>query len=292
MRGAYGAEVIRDPGRGGVHVLHRGILGIEEAEGVRLEAPPLQLRQVRLGPAVVGDEGRKIGGPAGRVADRVEEDLHVGQAGVAVEARAELHQLRVDRRSRVADRLDVPLPELPEATRLRPVVAEHRAGKAEPHRLRPRLHPVLDVGPANAGGRLRAQRPRLALLAAAGQDAEQLLLDDVGDGADAALEDGSLLEERRLHVAVAVAGGKVAADPLEARERDALIGQEIPGAPGGAKRWWHRAKSSRAARGDCRLPYPRSRWTERTSLTCSIRLMTRASCDTDATWSVAITVAV
>ena len=38
--------------------------------------------------------------------------------------------------------------------------------------------------------------------------------------------------------------------------------------------------------------YPRSRWTVRTSLRPSIRLMTRASCDTEATWSVAVTIAV
>ena len=35
---------------------------------------------------------------------------------------------------------------------------------------------------------------------------------------------------------------------------------------------------------------PRSRWTEMTSLSCSIRLMTRASWLTEATWSVAMTI--
>ncbi len=94
---------------------------------------------------------------------------------------------------------------------------------------------MLDVGTTDARGGLRAQRPRLALLAPARRDPEQLLLDDVRHGADAALEDGRLLEERRLDLAVAVASGEVAGKPLEARKGGSLVGKQVAGAPGGAE---------------------------------------------------------
>ncbi len=184
----------------------------------------------------------EVGRPAGRIADRVDEDLDVVEAGVSVEPQPELDQLGVDRGSRVADRLHVPLPELAVPAGLRPVVAEHRTGQGELHRLRPGLHPVLDVGAADAGRRLRPERPTLALLAPARRDAEELLLHDVGDLADPALEDRPLLEQRDLDLPVAVAGGELTGQPLQARERRALDGQEVAGAPGGAV-GGHRDKS-------------------------------------------------
>ena len=93
---------------------------------------------------------------------------------------------------------------------------------------------MLDVGAHDARGRLRTQRPALALVVATpGLDAEELLLDDVGDLADAALEDRRLLEERRLDGLVAVAAGEVAGDLFEAQEDGALGGQQVTGAAGG-----------------------------------------------------------
>ena len=67
----------------------------------------------------------------------------------------------------IADRLDVPLPELAVAAGLRPVVAEHRPEQRQPHRLRPGLHAVLDVGADDARRRLGPERPALALVVAA-----------------------------------------------------------------------------------------------------------------------------
>ena len=49
-----------------------------------------------------------------------------------------------------------------------------------------------------------------------GRDPEELLLDDVGDLADAALEDGRLLEHRRLDAAIAIARGEVVGESLQA----------------------------------------------------------------------------
>ena len=138
------------------------------------------------------------------------------------------------------------------------------------------------------GGRLRAERPRLALLGPR-REPEQLLLDDVGDLADAALEDRGLLEQRRLDRLVAVALGEVGGDPLEPRERGALGAAGGRGCRAGRGRSASSPKSSRRPRPTAQL---RSRWTLMTSLSPSIRLITRASCETEATWSVAVTIAV
>ena len=91
------------------------------------------------------------------------------------------------------------------------------------------------------GGRLRAERPGLGLLGP-GRDPEQLLLDDVGDLADPALEHGALLEQRRLDRPVAVAGGEVRARP----------------APGGRRRRGRRAGGRGCPGGRGRSASPRS----------------------------------
>ncbi len=139
-----------------------------------------------------------------------------------VEARPELDDLGIDGRPRVADGLDVELPELAVAPGLRPVVAEHRPDLVQPS-------PAAATSACRAGRR-RARCPRSAPVGApsappssvARRDPEQLLLDDVGDLADAALEDGRLLEQRRLDGLVAVARGQVRAEPLEAVQSRAL----------------------------------------------------------------------
>ena len=216
----------------------RRVLRIEEAQDVALQAVSLDGGQRGRVGAVVGRELLDVGGPAGRIADRVQPELQVRQPDVAVEAEGELDQLGVDRRPRVADRLDVELPELPVAPGLGPVVAEHRAGHRELHRLRQRLHPVLDVRPDDARGRLGAEGPGLRFLVARGQP-EELLLDDVGHLADAALEDGGLLEERRLDLPIAVARAR---------------GPSRPSRAGGTR--LVRRAAGRASRGELGRPSP------------------------------------
>ncbi len=234
MGGARVAQAVDALRRRGDERGHRGLLGVEEAQRVGGESPSLQLRKRLLVAPEVGRELGHVRRPAGRIADRVDEDLDVVEAGLTVEAQPELDQLGVDRGARVADRLHVPLPELAVATGLGPVVAEHRAGQGELHRLGPGLHPVLDVGATDAGRRLRPKRPALALLAPARRDAEELLLHDVRDLADPTLEDRPLLEEGNLDLPVSVAGGQLAGEPLQAGERCSFGGQEVAGAPGGA----------------------------------------------------------
>ena len=101
--------------------------------------------------------------------------------------------------------------------------------------------------PHDARGRLRSQRPALALvIAASGLDPEELLLDDVGDRADAALEDVRLLEEGRLDGLVAVVGGEVAGELFEPANAARSWGRRsrVPRASGAG----HRPESSRAVR--------------------------------------------
>ena len=71
--------------------------------------------------------------------------------------------------------------------------------------------------PAVGSGR-SAQRSR-SVVAAPRADPEQLLLDHVRDGPDAALEHLRLLEQGRLDGLVPVAVGQAAGDRLEAQER-------------------------------------------------------------------------
>ena len=75
--------------------------------------------------------------------------------------------------------------------------------------------------PAVGSGR-RAQASASSLR---GDEPEELLLDDVGDLADAALEDRDLLEQRRLDAPVAVAGRKVGGQALERGVR--RVGRQI-----------------------------------------------------------------
>ncbi len=163
---AGGAQVVRDPRCAPIEIGHRGILGIQQTEHVTFQAVPLESREpVPVRAEVVGQQ-REVGGAAGRVPDRVEQHLGARQAGVAVEADPELDDLGIDGRPGIADRLDVELPELAVAPRLRSVVAEHRTDLTELHRLRPGLHPVLDVGADDAGRRFGPERERLGLLRA------------------------------------------------------------------------------------------------------------------------------
>src|SRR5207237_7352017 len=108
-----------------------------------------------------GHQGGDVAGPADGIADRVEVELQILDTGAADEPVGELDYLGVDRRPRIADRLHVPLPELSVAAGLWSVVAEHGAESRESHRLRERLHPMLDIRAGHARCCLRTQCPAL-----------------------------------------------------------------------------------------------------------------------------------
>ena len=98
--GAGVAQPVRDLRRPRVERGHRRVLRIEQAQDVALEATAFELGQRLEMTAVVGGQLGDVGRPAFLVADRIEEDLDAVEAGVAIEARAELDDLGVDRRVR------------------------------------------------------------------------------------------------------------------------------------------------------------------------------------------------
>src|SRR5205085_528561 len=94
--------------------------------------------------------------------------------------------------------------------------------------------PVLDVRPDDPGGRFGPERPGLGLLGPRCEP-EELLLDDVGDFADPALEDVGQLEERRLDALIAVARGQVGREAFETAPRRRVGRKQVAGTPRGAK---------------------------------------------------------
>jgi hypothetical protein len=88
---------------------------------------------------------------------------------------------------------------------------------------------MLDVGAHDAGRRFGAEGPRLGLVGPRG-DPEQLLLDDVGDLADAPLEDRRLLEHRGLDAPVPIARREVGGEALQTRPAWRLGRQQVTGA--------------------------------------------------------------
>ena len=211
-----GVRQVVDHQRGVVQLgLHLGPLVVEHPQRVDLRAPPGVLVEVQLRQEL--HEQLAVLRPAGGVAQRGQQQLEVGQPQVAEALHAERHHLGVQRRVVDAERLHVDLGEVPVAAGLRPLVAERRADRPELHRQRAVVQPVLDEGPHQPGGQLRAQRQRAA---AAVVEGVHLLRDDVGGLAHPAGEDGGLLEHRRLDVAVARPAqrrGQRVADGEEAR---------------------------------------------------------------------------
>ncbi len=113
---------------------------------------------------------------------------------------AEGDNLRVERRIAAAEGFHVDLLELAEPSRLRLLVAKHRTREPDLQRQLTLPEPVLGDGPHDARGGLGPQRQRPVTLVPEGV---HLLRDDVGGLPHPALEEGGVLEDGRLEVAVA-----------------------------------------------------------------------------------------
>ena len=99
MRGAGVTQPVGDPRRAGVDDRHRGILRVEQAEDVAVQAVAFG-RQEGTGPvAVVDGELLDVRRPARRVPDGVQQHLDATQPGIAVQARTQLDDLGVHRRT-------------------------------------------------------------------------------------------------------------------------------------------------------------------------------------------------
>ena len=110
-----------------------------------------------------------------------------------------------------AECFGIDLMELAVASRLRPFAPEHRPHAPNPQ---PALaqQSVRDHRARDAGGRFGPQRDVILALI---DEAEHLLLDDVGEIADRALEQLRLLDDRYAEFLVAVAREDLARDPLQ-----------------------------------------------------------------------------
>ena len=255
MRPAGVAQVIERAGGAGGEIGVQ-VLVVEDAQRVDAQPSPGVMRQALLVSAEVVDQRGAVRGATDGVADRVDVGDHVANAALGVEALPQLDDLGVDHRSGIADRLDIPLHELPEAACLWTVVAEHRAD--QPHALRPRshVHAVLQVGAHDPRRRLRAECPLCPLLLAAGRaaDPEHLLLDRVGRLAQTAAEELDPLEERRLDAVEGVPRAQVAGDPLDPAPGGAILGEQVARAAGRGDGAGHaRESTGGVCRGPARL---------------------------------------
>src|SRR5688572_1452925 len=139
------------------------------------------------------------------------------------QTRAEHDELGIDVGTREAERLGVELIELTEATRLRPLIAEHRPGAPDTLALVVQ-QAVADHRAHDAGRRLRAQRQRVAARILEG---EHLFLHDVGELADRALEQRRVLDDGHADFLVTVRGKQLARDSLELVPAGNVRGQHV-----------------------------------------------------------------
>src|SRR5699024_10642459 len=109
------------------------------------------------------------------------------------------------------------------ATRLRPLVAEHRPGVPEALGLVVQ-QTVLLGGAHAAGGPFRAQRQAVAIAVV---EAVHLFFDDVGDLADTALEQLGTLDDRETDFLVAIAPQHRAHTGLQHLPQRRLPGEDI-----------------------------------------------------------------
>ena len=114
--------------------------------------------------------------PARFVTERVQAEAHVARADVAEIPREHDQHLGVDQRVLATERLHADLPELPIATLLRPLPAEHGPCVPESRRRIAVDHSRVEIRAHDTGRALRTQRQRRPI---AVREGVHLLLDDV-----------------------------------------------------------------------------------------------------------------
>ena len=243
--GVLTGETVEQPRRPGHHVPCPGVVGIERAQRVLVDARADLIGEAVLVRAQVRLQLLAIGGARLRGAERAESQPHVSDAERLQQLGEQQDRLRVDGRVRGSDRLGPDLPELALTPRLRALVAEERRQVPELHRLRQLLHAVLEVGAADRRGPLRAQRQRAA---AAVLERVHLLLDDVGRGADPPREQLGRLERGRLDLPIAGRAEDPARGLLDRGAAGRLVGQHVVGPSRGLRLGAHeRAGGYRAS---------------------------------------------
>src|SRR5258706_7760436 len=111
--------------------LHRGVLAVEDAQRIALQAPaavPIENLRMRL---EVAAQCRPVALARRRGAEGIEQQAYARYAEAAPQSCAERNQLGVDVRTGIAAGLDTELVEFPETPLLRPSMAEHRTRRPQ-----------------------------------------------------------------------------------------------------------------------------------------------------------------
>ena len=223
MRLRLGVQRPEHGRRAGDQPLHLGVLAVENAQRVAVQAPPAVLVERRLVRAEIRDQLLAVGRANRRRAERIHQELDARQSEPAQEPRRQQNDFRIDVRPLESERLGVDLVELTVASRLRPLAPEHRAHA--PHAQAPLAQQaVRDHRARDPRGRLGTQSDVILALI---DEAEHLLLDDVGEVADRALEQLRLLDDGYAEFLVAVACEHLACDPLQVLPGRDVRGQDV-----------------------------------------------------------------
>src|SRR5207245_2935669 len=151
------AEVIGDARCIGLEGLTLRDLAIEQAQRIGLQTSLAIAVQLVLERTVVLAQELQVRRPADVVADRVELQPQIADSGLSQPPRRDLDDLRIERRARGPDGLDVVLEELAVPALPRPDVAEHRPEPVKTRGLRPLVEPPLEVSAHDTGGGLGTQ---------------------------------------------------------------------------------------------------------------------------------------
>ncbi len=229
--GVLGAQALEQPRCPLHHRARTGMVGVEGAQRVGIEPPAHLLRELLGVGAQVGAQlVEVVRAGLGRAQRRDPQAQALACPGLLHQLRQQQDQLGVERGIVGAEGLGSELGELAVATGLRRLVTKERAPVEDLHRLRQLVHAVLDVGAADPGGVLGAQRQRAAGLVLEG---EHLLLDDVGRLPHPAREQVGVLEHRRLDRLVAGAAEQLASELLQPSAPPRIWADHVQGAPRG-----------------------------------------------------------
>ena len=147
-----------------------------------------------------------VTGPAFRVADAIQQQLHVPQPQRQHQAPAQFYYLHVHRWVGVPQRFDAELMVLPKPSCLGPLVAEHRTKIIQAHRLGQVVHPVFQVSPADGSSTFRPQGDAVAAPVLEGV---RFFFDDVGAFANRPHKKARVFKDRSIDAAVAVLLGQL-----------------------------------------------------------------------------------
>ena len=250
------AEVLVD-GRGRLlKLLASGILTVEDPKRGLLDAPLAILAEGFLPGSEKLRERFFVEGLTVLVPQRIEGHFQPADLKAPKERIDQDEHLRVDRRIGRAEGLGVHLVELPEAARLGPLVAEHRAdGKdlEEPGRMR---QVMFNIGSDDRSCGLRTKGNGIAPLVLEGI---HLLLNDVGRLAQGAGEEASVLEDGNLDLSVSKGFEQPARFGLHHLPQLYLARKDIFYSPYGSKGHGRLSPRTRGAAGGVPRPSQRVR---------------------------------